>query len=499
MNTVSAKIQPSGTNRRIEYSIVAALATAFGAYIIARAWLLPMTVDESATVINHVPRLVADTLFFKKEANPNNHILNTLAIKTLAGIFGWHPVVVRLPVLVGGFLYLWAAIHLTRKMSEQTWVRLFALVMLLGNPYLLEFFSLARGYGLAAGLMLAALWQSWCFLEKNQSGHLRSAIIFAGLAVYANFTLLLFFAPFILLVLIAAWQLNPSFSNFWKKSRPALLTLLVFVALLFEPLRQLRKDPEIQGWNKLGSFFGSMEQSVKAAIQINAYLGDNTVEILTWLAVLFSVGFTAVALWRWWQQGRRFDADPRLFLVAILPAAMITNMLQVHLTGTPYLQSRLALFYWPLFGLQLGVAAAWFWQAKGKLAWVYMAVLLSFTVLNISRCVNLTKSSEWWFDQGTYQVLDFLKKTYETEGRSEPIGLDAHHVMLNSFMFHLERDPRGFDKYVKMAPWHGFQPPGRDYEFFYAINPEEAKDIMDAYDVVLPVPGTSFILLRKKR
>ncbi len=486
-------------NQKIENLFFISLGAAFGLYVLLRAWLLPMTVDESATVINHVPRLVVDTLFFQTEANPNNHILNTIAIKTFAGLFGWHPVVVRLPVLIGAGLYLWASSNLSKKISEQSWVRLFAFALFLGNPYLLEFFGLARGYGLAAGLMLMAVWQAWRFLEETQKKQLRSAFIFAGLAAYANFTLLLFFAPFAVLLLLISWQLNPSFSIFWQKTRPALITLAVFAALWYEPLRKLSKDPEIEKWTALDALFGSMEQSVKSATFGHAYLGNDTVRILTWLAVVFCFGVWLAAIWRWWRQGRRFAADPRLFLLALLPGAMITNVLQVHLTETPYLHPRLALFYWPLFALTLGVAAAWMWQRWQRRTWIFMTPLLLFTALNLARCVNLTKSSEWWFDQATYRVLDFLKKTYETEGRSEPIMLDAHHVMLNSYIFHLERDPRGYDKFVKLAPWHGLQPPSRDYEFFYAMNADEAKDIMDAYEVAFQVPQTGFILLRKKR
>lgn len=486
-------------NRKLETLFVSALLSAFALYILLRAWLLPITVDEAATAINHVPRLVIDTLTYRSDANPNNHILNTIAIKAFTGLLGWHPFVVRLPVLLGGLLYGWAAIMLTRRLSEQAWVRLFALLMLLGNPYLLEFFSLARGYGLAAGLMLAALWQSWRFLEENSAKHLRGAFIFGGLAVYANFTLLVFFAPFTALLLFAAWRANPSFSSFWKKTKPALITLAIFIALWYEPLRQLSKDSEIANWTALGSFIGSMEQSVKAAVHNIAYLGDDTNRILTWLAMLFSVGMWLVAAWRWWRSSRRFAADPRLFLIAVLPGAVLTNILQVHQTGTPYLQSRLALFYYPLFALHLGVAAAWLWERWGKRAWAFMVPVALFAALNLVRCVDLIKSSEWWFDQATYRVLEHLKKVHETEGRTEPIGLDAHHVMLNSYMFHLERDPRGFDRYVHLAPWHGLQPPTRDYEFYYAINAEEVKDIIADYDVVMHVPGTTFLLLRMRK
>lgn len=486
-------------NRNAETLIFAVLALVFAAYTLLRAWLLPITVDESTTVFNYVPKIVVDTLTYCTEVNTNNHILNTLGIKILTGTFGWHPMIVRFPVLMGAGLYIWAAVHLSQRLSESGWVRLFILMMLLGNPYLLEFFSLARGYGLAAGLVLAALWQAWRYLEENQREYLRNAFIFAGLAVYANFTLLIFFAPFCVLLLLSAWQSNPSFPDFWKTNKAALITLLVFVALWVEPLHQLSKCPEILQWNELNSLFESVKLSVKATMMGNAYLGDDTALIFTWLLVIFSVGIGVVAVMRWQRQGFSFVSDPRLFIAAMLPGIVMTNVLQVCLTKTPYLEPRMAVFYWPVFALQLGVAAAWLWQRYSQRTWIFMAPIWLFAVLNLSRCVNLTQSEEWWFDRETYQVLAYLKKTYIAEGRKEPYTLDVHHVMLNSFMFHLQRDPRGFDKYATLPPWHGLQPPGRNFDFYYAVHPDEAKDIMDVYEVVLRFPDYSCTLLRRKR
>jgi hypothetical protein len=486
-------------NRNTETLLYAVLAAALGAYTLLRAWLLPVTVDESTTVFNHVPRIVVDTLTFHSEANPNNHILNTLAIKILTGTFGWHPVVVRLPVLMGAGLYFWAAVQLSRRMSEAVGVRFFILVLLLGNPFQLEFFSLARGYGLAAGLMLAALWQAWRYLEANQGDYLRNAFILAGLAVYANFTMLVFFAPFCALLLLSAWQSSSSLSDFWQKNRPALTALAIFAVLWAVPLRQLSRHPEILHWNELGSLFKSVELSVKAALMGNAYLGDGTVRIFTWLAATFAAGMMAVAAVRWRRQGWRFVADPRLFIAAMLPGVLATNILQVYLTKTPYLEPRMATFYWSVFALQLGVAAAWLWQRRGRRAWIFMAPVWLFTVLNLSRSVNLTKSAEWWFDRDTYLVLDYLKKAYIAEGRKEAFTLDAHHVMLNSLMFHLERDPRGYDRYAKLVPWHGLRPPARDNDFYYAISREEVKEIMGDYEVVQQPTEYSCLLLRKKK
>jgi len=486
-------------NQKIENRVLGGIALAFGLYVVLRAWMLPVTVDEAATAINHVPRLVFDTLFYKNEANPNNHILNTLLIKICTGIFGWHHFVLRMPVLIGAFFYAWASMHLVRKIAENTYVRVFALLLLFGNPYLLEFFSLARGYGLAAGLMTAALWQAWCFLESNESKSLRLAMIFGGLAVYANFTLLIFFAPFAFLLLLASWQLNPSLRAFWNQSKPGLVTFGIFILLWITPLKNLSKDSEIVNWNDLGSYFDSIQRTIRSAIHANAYLGTSSDIFLTWLAILGTFAVGGIAILKCWKNKFQLGTDPRIFLVLLILGAAVTNVAQVYLTKTPYLQSRLALFYWPLFALSLAVGTAWVYERFGlKKSWFVMAPLLLILLINNVRTVNLYNSFEWYHDSDTFTVLEFLKKTNVAEGRSEPFSFETEWFMQNSFIYHLEKGNYGYDKYVKQVPFHGPRPPQKDTDFYYAVNYDVVKDVLDVYDIVLRVPNSSMILLRKK-
>lgn len=486
-------------NQTIEKWVLGSIVAAFGVYVVLRAWWLPVTVDESATALNHVPRVLFDTLLFKKEANPNNHILNTVLIKICTGIFGWHHFVLRIPVLIGAFLYAWASLHLVRKIVDNAWLRAFGLLLLFGNPFLLEFFSLARGYGLAVGLMTAALWFAWCFLESNNPKKLRLAMIFGGLAVYANFTLLIFFAPFSCMLLLASWQLNPTLLRFWQQSKPWLATFAIFSLLWVTPLRRLSKDSEILNWNQLGTYFESLQRSIRAAINANAYLGSDSDLTLTWLAVVGACAIGAIALWRWKENKFRLSSDPRIFLVLLLFGAVATNLAQVHLTKTPYLQARLALFYWPLFTLSLASGAAWVYERFGlKKAWFVMVPLLLILLINNGRTLNLRSSFEWYHDSDTFTILEYLKKLHIAEGRSEPYSFETEWFMQNSFMYHLEKGNYGYDKYVKQVPFHGPRPPQKDTDFYYAVNHDTVKDVLDVYDIILRVPNSSLILLRKK-
>ena len=485
-------------NRKTNF-IMGALAVGFGLYVVIRAWLIPVTVDESSTAITHVPRAVFDTLFFKSDANPNNHILNTLLIKAFTGMWCWHPMVFRLPVLLGALAYAWAGGLICRQISKSPWVQVFAFALLLGQPYFLEFFSVARGYGLGIGLMMCSIWQSWQFINQGCSARrFAYAAVFAGFAVYANFTLLLYFIPFIGLSLYSARQSSSSYAIFWQKTWPGLSILGIFTAFLYTPLSRLGKHSELQNWNPLHTLFSSAEKSMRTAIRKSPYLENDVAHILTWLSVIFVVGIILVALFRWIEKNRNFAADPRIFLMALLAGALLTNVVQVEFTHTPYLEPRLALFYWPLFALSMGVCASWLQERSNTWAWAFMTPILALSIINTGRYANLRESFEWWHDQDTYLVFDYIKKAKEAEGRQTPYTLDATWLLLNSLMYHVEKDPRGFNQLVQLAPWHSDRPPAYDYEYFYAMSPESAQPIMDKYEIVLRSPRSCMVLLKRK-
>ena len=478
------------------------LTTLVGLYLAVRAWLLPMTHDEAATCFNHVPRLVVDTLTFQKEANPNNHILNTLCIKMMVGLFGWNQLTARLPALIGGFLYLWASNRLARRISTHSGVRIFALVLLLGNPFLLEFFALARGYGLAAGLMLTAIYQASLFAEWNERRYALRAVVLAGLSVYANFTLLLFFAHFVALLFALPAQANRGWKAFWETNRPALKALAVFILLWIVPLQRLSKDSEIANWVQMPSFFITVKQLVQSATANNPYLGDGTATTLAWfLAAGVCIGWV-LALANWRSQRWQWAKAPGAWMAALLAGAVLTNFVQVWLTKTPYLQARLSLFYYPLAALLLAWMGQWLWQRFGKVAWIYMAPVLFLLLLNNVRVLNLHIVHEWWYDRSTFMVLDYFKKLHEKENPAAPYILDMNWIMLNSFGFHLELAQPEYARYVrKHEGWHRDQAPRPDggYEFYYATGPEEAQPLLNSFDIVYRAPNLGFLLLRKRK
>ena len=84
-------------------------------------------------------------------------------------------------------------------------------IMLNFNPYLLDFFSLGRGYGLSVSLMMVSLYFAYSFIRSKKLFELFCAFFFAVFSALTIYTLLNYFlalAGVMLAMLVIWWSLN---------------------------------------------------------------------------------------------------------------------------------------------------------------------------------------------------------------------------------------------------------------------------------------------------
>jgi hypothetical protein len=168
------------------------IAAAMLAYAGLRAVRLSFTFDEAATYISYLSASLLSAFDF---TDANNHVLYTLFAKLTSAFGGSSEFVLRLPSLSGFVLYLvfsWAIL-------KRFFGRVFALagfLLLNLNPYVLDFFSLGRGYGLALGFEMAALYFFLAFLDSTRGERgenervLEAALLTAWAAALANISFL---------------------------------------------------------------------------------------------------------------------------------------------------------------------------------------------------------------------------------------------------------------------------------------------------------------------
>ena len=148
---------------------VACMALLLAALVVVnlyRAWTQSITYDEAVTYDAFVvgPMSHAFTGY-----NANNHVLFTILAKVTTGAVGTSELGLRLTSVVAGAVYFVAVFFLCRLLFGSAMIFSMAVAGLALNPLVLDFFSAARGYGLALALFMAAFYQVAVLLVRSSS------------------------------------------------------------------------------------------------------------------------------------------------------------------------------------------------------------------------------------------------------------------------------------------------------------------------------------------
>ncbi len=158
-----------------------------------RAVRAPLTYDEANTYLNIIASNILAIFNFN---TANNHFLNSLLAKLSSAVAGTAELVLRLPNLLAFAAYLLFAFLILDRFVKTKIVVLCGFLLLSLNPFVLDYFSLCRGYGLSLGLLMASLFFFFSFLDKtlghepNRYRHLQLSLAALGLGILANFSLL---------------------------------------------------------------------------------------------------------------------------------------------------------------------------------------------------------------------------------------------------------------------------------------------------------------------
>ena len=167
------------------------------------------------TLLLHAPSKWWRIFAHIRPIGSNNHLLNTLGIKSVLVVLPEREWVVRLPALLGFALYACAARRWVLS-GAGGWRSLAGIVLLTANPFVLDLLVLARGYALALGLWAWAAVLALEWSERGHRGFLRpvASAALAALSLCANLS---FVYPVVALGLLSAGAVL--FAG-WRGARP---------------------------------------------------------------------------------------------------------------------------------------------------------------------------------------------------------------------------------------------------------------------------------------
>ncbi len=199
-------------------------------YALLRAWFVAPLHDENATFYH----FIETGAIWGKGAllDANNHLLNSYIGRFFYTHFGEHYFLFRLPSALSIGIYFWAIwkLTVTFPINWQRWLVTLAIVCI---PFVLDYFSYTRGYGLAICFFSCALYflQRWLFESK---GWLLFVLIGCLLlSVSANLTFL------VSAILLMSYVLFYSLMRFKSLNRWQLLSVLIVILLFVLGIKPL--------------------------------------------------------------------------------------------------------------------------------------------------------------------------------------------------------------------------------------------------------------------
>lgn len=460
--------------------------------------MLSITWDEAQTYTEFV-RNGHVILTDYNTMSANNHILNTFLMVVFTKAFGVSEFVMRIPSLAAHFIFLLFSARLLKHLDNK-WLIISAFIVVNINPYMLDFFSLARGYGLSLGLMMASVYYFYLFHIMEKKGRYAIlSVLMACFAVIANFVLLNYcLVLFGILVLLNIYFFSKSTKTNIQKRIELLkgvgvpLVIMILMILFVTPVILKLKEA-----NAL--FFGGVQNFWKDTMSTITDRCFYEIGYNYWVqrvakGFVFLVVISAIILIIQKLRKKQLSTNI-LFLLSVLLLLIlcsISTIVQHQLFKTPYLMDRTALFFVVLFGILFSFFISEI--AKHRESLTYVSHLSAFLmILHFFAAFNLTYVLEWKLDSETKEMLKDLNKIKEIPKEKETISLGIPLCFDPAINYYRAQN----DLTWLNSTWK-YEITNLLHDYFY-LNPEEMSKIkMDSIEIIKEYPITHSVLAKRK-
>ena len=474
----------------------ALVAISLFVYTLYRALYLSFVHDESLTY---------SILFGNKvfEESANNHLLNTALMRYILTNTGRDDEgLLRLPNVLSFILYAFAAYKITARMPQNS-LKIYGYLLLLLNPFILDFFSLARGYGLSLGLMMASI---YFLLKIWDNPKVLLYHIFFGVSsigvVYANFTLLIFYLA-AMLWWVGIGLSKRGFRKLLKIESHRILGLIYVSIVAFHGVILYQILPFLfMLKNKGGLYAGGNKGMIKSLVESNIvcllYEQDLVLPafILNSLVVVVILGFIGSIITGVLKIKK---PDETLLFPFLLVICCIIPFLQRELMGILYPIERTAVFYYPLWVLCVVFLSIDTLIAL-KIHRYAVGILTVLMVVNFIKTANLTHTHTWSYDAHSKEMMLSLKALKEDKKLSDTTKMGVTWLFEPSTKVYYRPKLQYSWLHITNITSNGLETKNvQQYKLFY-ITEEEATQAMfkNTYETVQSFKDTKTVLLMRK-
>ncbi len=359
-------------------------------YVVIRGFSLGITHDEALTY-----KIIQGDEILRNTAN--HHWLNTHLSAFFSSLFGAKEFVLRLPNILSFIVFWFYLYRIAKTFLSSSFTQIALIFLLCGNPFVLDFFSLCRGYGMSLAFITASLYYLFRIYQsknhKNGSNH-AFAMLFAILALAANLNTLNYFLIAFALVLLNLILTKPKYWITWFSG----ITLVCAMTLFFG-LDQLFF---LKNKNELYYGSGRMSLTIDNMFFSSLYLLEGFKELIVLRYLLYiSILAAAVVAVR-----KKELFNPGMIALVVLSSIVLALFLEHLLFDALYPIGRSTLYIYPVILLTLllnfeEIRFKWFRAAILTLSWTFISLNL-FTV-------NFSQTITWPEDQHVKEGMLLVK------------------------------------------------------------------------------------------
>lgn len=466
-------------------------------YTLLRAYNLSFTHDESLTYT-----IVEFNSGWINTAN--HHPLNTWLMKLSSLLFGNSELALRLPNLVAHLLFLLFSYLIFKKLKD--FFILFSVFITLNfNPFILDFFSLARGYGLSLAFMLGSIYFILEFIKKKESDdnpNLHVAFFLATLSVLANYIMLNYYISIIVVVLVLKIQLyfQNGFSvigflkKFVKQNRIWLLYNIIVLSYIFTQLFKLQNSNELYFGGEQNILQSTLDSIIKTSLYGMQY-GPNVKHIITcFTLMIFSCAVILLILHLF--INKKMKNASVIFLVIII--VTILPIIQNTILNVPYPFQRTALMYIPCIVLTFAFCLNEFFESNKKMGRIIIYPILicisTLVIYNWTQSYNLTQSYSFSNDKNTKVMINDLTFDFMESHAYMPISIGVNWIF--------EPTANYYRLYKKLGWLDPVSPDGlynKIYDYYYCYQWEKEQIEDNKNIIVLKYYNETQTILAKRK
>ncbi len=465
-------------------------------YIGIRAFSVAFTHDEcnTFTIINPTVEWTP----YKNTAN--NHFLNTWLMRQSYRITGSSSeLALRFPNVLAFFVYSLAVWLLLKRWQKDIFLFLFGMVLMLLNPYLLDFFSVARGYGLAMGFGLLAV---FFYLKDDDVQNTKLvarnfffSMLFSLLAAYSNFILInlnIALLSFFLLKLLRHRYQKPI-----KNNLHVYIGLVLVLALdihhirnIYNQLLVLQENKELYFGGQQGFIVSTLRVLIHRSIYLS-YYGEFFWQRIYHAILIVFFGLMIILL-------LRKNQTQLNYVFALLATMIAAAVLQFYLFQIPFPTERTSLFFIPLAGLtvfHIGIDLHnWVSLRLKKAAWLVGLFLFGLIALPLGyhfiKSINTKYVIEWKRDANTKNVAANILNCNNIKSQKSVI---CNWYLAPSIKFYAEKTHGE----IKVIIDNEYNTLG---DFIYCYKEDLNKiSNLQLYEIQSDFPDTQTVLLAKKQ